>query len=52
MAQEFINGQMAENMKVIILMIKNMDMEFIHTLTVDLTRVNGRMVNSTVKVYL
>ena len=33
-------------------MIKNMGMEFIHTLMVDPTKVNGHMVSSTEKVYL
>ena len=47
-----LNGQMEEFIQAIMYKIKNMGMEFIHTLMVDPTKVNGHMVSSTEKVYL
>jgi hypothetical protein len=50
MGKEYTHGQMAENMKECMWMIKKKDTEYIFGLMVESMRVNGRMVNSMVKV--
>ena len=52
MGKEYTNGLMAEFMKVNILMIRNMDMEFIPTRMADLTKEIGKTENNTEKEYL
>ena len=51
MGKEYTNGLMAEFMKVNILMIRNMDMEFIPTRMADLTKGIGKTENNTEKEF-
>jgi hypothetical protein len=52
MDREYIVGQMAENMKENILMIKNMVMVYIHIQTEDLIKDIGQTESNTEKDYL
>lgn len=52
MEEEYIFGQMVEDMKVIILMIKNMVLEYINGVMVENMKENGKMVNNMVKVFI
>ena len=49
MDMEYIHGEMAEDMKAIIKMIKRRDSEFIFGKMVENMRVNGLMANNMVK---
>ena len=52
MDRAYLHGQMGEDMKVNMLMIKKKALEFIRGRTEDNMPVNGKMVNSMAKEYI